>query len=96
MNHPNTRELKALRQLTIEWEHRSKLGGAKTFAALIEHGWIEPFTGHNPFGDRYQITEAGRAARSAGLAPKVRRTSKLKLATGRLKELPPRLGRDRG
>lgn len=91
--YPTTLELKALRELTYEWEHRAKLGGTKTFAALIENGWIEPFAGHDPQGNRFQITEAGRAARSAGLAPKTARPTKLKLATTRLKELPPLLGR---
>lgn len=91
-DYPNALELAALKTLTSEWEHRAKLrAGDKTFASLLAKGWIAPFAGHNPNGDRYSITEAGRAARSLGPEPKMRRKSGLKSLPPRLKEVKSRL-----
>jgi hypothetical protein len=92
MDHPNARELKALKNITDEWEHRAKLyAGEKTFAALIAKGWIVPFQGHNPNGDRYSITETGRLARSLGLPEASPSRPRLKTATPRLSEIKPGL-----
>ena len=91
MTPPNARERKALRDLTGEWEHRSKLGGEKTFADLITKGWIVPFRGHNPNGDRYSITDLGRAARAMPVPENVRGAPRLKeLPSTRLRRLPGR------
>ena len=95
MQIPNARERKVLRVLQFsEWEFHAKLGtGAKTFASLIENGWIELFRGTNLTGDRYSITEAGKAA--LALKPPVQQISRspLKQLPSRLKEMPPRLSR---
>lgn len=86
----NGRELTALKTFTSEWEHRSKIRGAQTLATLLAKGWIELFAGYNPNLDRYSITEAGRAARSLGPEPKVRRKSGLKTLPPTLNELKSR------
>lgn len=90
MRVPTTRERNALRQITYAYEDRERLGGAKTFQALIDEGWIEPYEGTNLNGDRYQITEAGRIARATQPPPKLP-TRKLKALPSRLREIKPRL-----
>ena len=93
MDAPNARERKSLEALKFgEWEYKAKpYAGTKTFASLIEHGWIEPFNGYNPDGDRYCITEAGRKAIAISSPVKPRSKTKLKTLAPRLKELPSRI-----
>lgn len=90
MRVPTWRERAALNEITYDYEDRAKLGGPKTFQALLDEGWIEPYAGHNPFGDRYQITEAGRAARRMKPTPKPP-SRKLTPLPSRIKTLEPSL-----
>lgn len=87
----NHHERKALQNAAIggEYEHRAKLGGEKTFAKLVERGWIEPYSGHNPYGDKYSITQAGQEARKLPPCTRPGRDT-------RLKTLPPRIGELKG
>lgn len=94
MKIPNTRERNALENagLCLDWEHRAKLGGEKTFSSLIENKWIEPFSGHNPRNDRFTITDLGREALRANPDRKVNTARKpLKTLPPSLKQLPDRL-----
>lgn len=70
MRRPNNREMNVLRHFVgsyIEPPGAFPGAGKKTFAAMVEMGWIEwvdsPET--NQFG--YRITEAGERARSQEL-----------------------------
>jgi hypothetical protein len=86
------RELTALQTFTSEWEHRSKVrAGDLTFSSLLSKGWIQPFAGYNPNGDRYSITDLGREVLRLGPAPKVRAKPRLKTLAPVLRELKPRL-----
>lgn len=86
-------EMKALKAITGEWEHRSKLGGEKTFETLLAKGWIVPFAGYDLRGEKFSLTDAGRAAVALGPAPKIRTVPRLKEAPPRLAKAPPRIGR---
>lgn len=93
MTLPNTRERKALKALQFEqWEYKTQLYvGDKTFADLIGKGWIAPFQGHNPNGDRISITDLGRAALAIPEPAKVRSARRLKeLPSTRLRPVPGR------
>jgi hypothetical protein len=87
----SSHEKKALQAASIgmPWEYRARLGGAKTFTKLLERGWIEPFSGHNPNGDRYSITEAGMEARNLPSCPGRQKGS-------RLNTLPPLISEAKG
>lgn len=93
MTRPNARELKALKALQFqEWEYKAQLYvGEKTFADLIEKGWIAPFQGYNPGGAKISISDLGRAALAMPQAAKVRSAPRLKeLPSTRLRSLPGR------
>lgn len=87
MTEPNAFERKALQAAWLggDWEDRAKLGGEKTFSSLIDKGWIEPYSGHNPQGDRYSITDKGMQAMRMPKTPKPNQGPKLRT-------LPPRIG----
>jgi hypothetical protein len=91
MTAPNARERKALAALQFEeWEHKAQLYvGEKTLADLTEKGWIAPFQGHNPNGDRFSITDLGRDALALPQPATVR-------TSPGLKQLPPILRPLRG
>jgi hypothetical protein len=95
MNCLNDLERKALRNAALggEWEYRAKIGGEKTFATLLQNGWIEPFPGHNPDGDRYSITPAGREARKLPPCPRPGRDPRLQGLPSRLRGSKGRLDR---
>jgi hypothetical protein len=89
---PNAKERSALQNASGEWEYREKLGGAKTFQSLLDNRWIKPFSGHNPAGDKFTITQLGREALklTAPALPRSRRLRSLQPQVRILKDDPER------
>lgn len=91
--HPDARELRALRELDIGTPELLTVPGVGdgTVAALITKRWIIAAT-TDVFGrPRYLLTNAGEAARRRGLAPKIRKATRLKSPPPRLGAMPTKL-----